>query len=111
MSDTKIIEGKKILIVDDEPDVLETLKDLLDIADVDTATDFETAEKLMNQNKFDADIYFSQGGSFAAFLPVIRPQTRFSQILPPLVYKKPKNEPFSPGAYSRGITFPSGSKT
>jgi len=53
MSSAKILEGKKILIVDDEPDVLETLKDLLDMCSIDTAAGFEAAEKLLNQNKYD----------------------------------------------------------
>ena len=53
MSETKILEGKKLLIVDDEPDVVETLKDLLDMCNIDTAADFETGEKLLNQNKYD----------------------------------------------------------
>ena len=56
MSDIKILEGKKLLIVDDEPDVLETLKDLLDMCHIETATDFETAQKLLNQNKYDIAI-------------------------------------------------------
>ncbi len=56
MSDTKILEGKKLLIVDDEPDVLETLKDLLEMCAIDTAPDFETAEKLLNQNKYDVAV-------------------------------------------------------
>jgi len=42
--------------VDDEPDVLETLKDLLDMCIIDTATSFETAEKLLNQNKYDVAV-------------------------------------------------------
>ncbi len=53
MSETKILEGKKILIVDDEPDILETIKELLNICIIDTAIDFETGEKLLNQNKYD----------------------------------------------------------
>ena len=53
MNDTKILAGKKLLIVDDEPDVLETLKELLDMCDIDTASNFEAAEKLLNQNKYD----------------------------------------------------------
>ena len=53
MSETKLLEGKKLLIVDDEPDVLETLKDFLDMCDIDTAADFETGEKLLKQNKYD----------------------------------------------------------
>ena len=53
MSDTKILEGKKLLIVDDEPDVVETLKDLLEMCSIDTATDFSTGEKLLKQNAYD----------------------------------------------------------
>ncbi len=53
MSETKILEGKKILIVDDEPDVVETIKELLDMCNIDAAADFETGEKLLNQNKYD----------------------------------------------------------
>ncbi len=53
MSETKILEGKKLLIVDDEPDVVETIKELLDMCNIDTAEDFETGEKLLNQNKYD----------------------------------------------------------
>ena len=41
------LKGKKILIVDDEPDILETLKEMLDMCIVDSATDFETALKLL----------------------------------------------------------------
>jgi DNA-binding NtrC family response regulator len=56
MDDKKILEGKKLLIVDDEPDVTETLKDLLDMCAIDTAADFQTAEKLLNQNKYDVAV-------------------------------------------------------
>ena len=31
------LKGKKILVVDDEPDVLESLEEILDDCDVDTA--------------------------------------------------------------------------
>lgn len=56
MDNKKILEGKRLLIVDDEQDVVETLKDLLDVCRVDTAADFKTAEKLLNQNKYDVAI-------------------------------------------------------
>jgi len=56
MSETKILEGKKILIVDDEPDVLDTIEGLLDMCSIDTATDFETGEKLLTQNKYDVAV-------------------------------------------------------
>ncbi|MFH1491402.1 MAG: response regulator [Pseudomonadota bacterium] len=47
------LEGKKILIVDDEPDVLETLAELLPMCDVVKASSFEEAEKAMNVGAFD----------------------------------------------------------
>jgi len=53
MSETDILKGKKLLIVDDEPDVLETLKDLLDMCDIDTATDYEAGERLLARNRYD----------------------------------------------------------
>jgi CheY-like chemotaxis protein len=53
MNDTAILIGKKLLLVDDEPDVLETLKELLDMCDIDTAGSFESAEKLLDQNRYD----------------------------------------------------------
>jgi len=56
MTDTKILEGKKILIVDDEPDVLDTLKELLHMCAVDSATDFESAQALLDQNTYDAAV-------------------------------------------------------
>ena len=56
MSDTSILSGKKILIVDDEADILETLSDLLDMCVLDTAPDFDTAQKLIDQNNYDIAI-------------------------------------------------------
>jgi DNA-binding NtrC family response regulator len=50
------LEGKKILIVDDEPDVLETLGELLDMCEIDSARNFETAERLLKENSYDAAI-------------------------------------------------------
>jgi DNA-binding NtrC family response regulator len=51
-----ILEGKKILIVDDEPDVLETLEEMLDMCLIDTAPDYETAKKFLEKNKYDIAI-------------------------------------------------------
>jgi DNA-binding NtrC family response regulator len=53
---TETLKGKKILIVDDEPDVLETLRELLDMCEIDYARNFETAERLLNENSYDAAI-------------------------------------------------------
>ena len=56
MSDTKLLEGKKILIVDDEPDVLESLEDILDMCEVAKASTFEEARELLEKNDFDMAI-------------------------------------------------------
>ena len=42
MSDDTILKGKRVLIVDDEPDVLETLEELLNQCLIDKAPSFET---------------------------------------------------------------------
>jgi len=55
------LEGKKILIVDDEPDVLETLIELLDDCVVDTAASFESARKLLDRENYDAAIFDIMG--------------------------------------------------
>lgn len=53
---TDALSGKKILIVDDEPDVFETLRELLDMCIIDYARDFDTAEKYLSENYYDAAI-------------------------------------------------------
>jgi len=51
-----ILDGKRILIVDDEPDILETLVEILDMCLVDSAPNFETAQKFLNKNRYDLAI-------------------------------------------------------
>jgi CheY-like chemotaxis protein len=50
------IVGKRILAVDDEPDVLEVIEDILEGATVDKAQDFETAAKKLADTKYDLAI-------------------------------------------------------
>ena len=56
MSDTKRLEGKKVLAVDDEPDILEVLEELLDMCDVVTASTFEQAKQFLESQDFDIAI-------------------------------------------------------
>ena len=56
MEKDAILEGKRILIVDDEPDILETLTDLLPMCKVTAASSFEQAEKLLKNQYFDMAI-------------------------------------------------------
>ena len=50
------LKGKRILIVDDEPDILETLEEILDMCLIDTAPNYETAEKFIVKESYDAAI-------------------------------------------------------
>ena len=53
---TGILEGKSILLVDDEPDVLETLAEILDVCDIKTASTYESAKKLLESKVYDAAV-------------------------------------------------------
>lgn len=52
MNPEKMLKGKRVLIVDDEPDVLELLTELLDMCKVDAASSFEQAKKLLENNYY-----------------------------------------------------------
>ena len=56
MAQQHLLDGKKILIVDDEPDILETLADLLDMCMTETIRDFDTAASLLEKKPYDAAI-------------------------------------------------------
>jgi DNA-binding response OmpR family regulator len=51
-----MLKGKKILIVDDEPDVLDTLEDLLSMCQVVKATSFEEAKRQLETQPFDMTV-------------------------------------------------------
>lgn len=51
-----LLAGKRVLAVDDEQDVLDTLVDLLSMCEVVKATSFEEAEKLLKSQHFDLAI-------------------------------------------------------
>lgn len=48
-----LLEGKRILIVDDEHDVLESLVDLLSVCETVTADNYESARALLESERFD----------------------------------------------------------
>ncbi len=56
MDNTKTPLPKKILIVDDEIDILETLEELLDTFNVETASSFEDAVICLKNNSYDIAI-------------------------------------------------------
>ena len=53
MDTDKILLGKRLLIVDDERDILETLNSLLNLCKIDPASSFEEAKKLLEQYEYD----------------------------------------------------------
>lgn len=52
MEPGKMLKGKRVLVVDDEPDVLELLTELLDMCKVDPASSFEEAKELLENNYY-----------------------------------------------------------
>jgi DNA-binding response OmpR family regulator len=56
MEPTEIIKGKRILIVDDEQDVLDTLSDFLKVCKIDTAATYAAAKTLLETTPYDAVI-------------------------------------------------------
>lgn len=49
----QILENKKILVVDDEPDVLDTAVELLASSEVTTARSFDDARRLIGDGSYD----------------------------------------------------------
>jgi DNA-binding response OmpR family regulator len=54
METRNLLQGKRVLIVDDEPDILDVLTELLSACMVDRASTFETAKELLENERYDA---------------------------------------------------------
>jgi DNA-binding NtrC family response regulator len=74
MDAKKIIHGKKILIVDDEKDVLDMLIELLEICKIDTAQSFEEGKRLLEENDYDVAILDIMGVKGFELLEVAKKQ-------------------------------------
>jgi DNA-binding NtrC family response regulator len=70
MRDGLYLDGKKILAVDDEPDVVETLEELLTMCDVTKARTFEKAKELLESQDFDIAILDIMGVEGYALLDI-----------------------------------------
>ena len=70
MDEMKLLEGKKVLAVDDEQDVLDTLVDLLPMCELVTASSFKEARKLLESQKFDLAILDIMGVNGYSLLEV-----------------------------------------
>jgi CheY-like chemotaxis protein len=56
MTTGSFLKNKHILAVDDEEDILETIEDILDDAQVDRARDYETASQKIRSHRYDLAI-------------------------------------------------------
>lgn len=69
-----LLEGKKILIVDDEPDVLETLEELLTMCDIATASNFDDAKEMLTTELFDIAVLDIMGVDGYGLLKIAKEQ-------------------------------------
>ena len=53
MDTDKVLRGKRVLIVDDEPDILDLLTELLSTCMIDRASSFEQAKELLETEFYD----------------------------------------------------------
>ena len=72
MEHLEILKGKRILLVDDEPDVLETLEELLDMCDIHTAASFDAAVAALKANEFHAAVLDIMGVKGHSLLKITR---------------------------------------
>ena len=56
MSEYEYLKGKRILIVDDEPDVLDSLEELLSMCEVSSAANFKDAKENLQTQYFDITV-------------------------------------------------------
>ena len=74
MDAEKVIEGRRILIVDDEEDVLEELTELLDMCKIDTASTFEEGKEQLENEEYDVAILDIMGVKGFELLEIARKQ-------------------------------------
>jgi len=74
MDPKKVISSKKILIVDDEKDVLDALTDLLDMCKVDRASSFEDGKRFLESETYDVAILDIMGVKGFELLEIAKKQ-------------------------------------
>jgi DNA-binding response OmpR family regulator len=73
--------GKRILIVDDEPDVLDSLEDLLTESIITRASSFEEAKEFLENQRFDVAILDIMGVDGYTLLQIARRQNVIALML------------------------------
>ena len=72
MTDVSLLKGKKILVVDDEPDILAAIEELLDMCEIVTAATFDEAKKHFESRKFDVAVLDIMGVNGYGLLEIAR---------------------------------------
>ena len=80
MKPEKVIAGKYVLIVDDEQDVLDTLVELLDMCRLDTASSFNEAKKLLEENQYEIAVLDIMGVDGYKLLEIAKGRTIPAEI-------------------------------
>lgn len=75
------IEGKRVLVVDDEKDILETLLELLSMCRLDAASTFEQAKELLDSKYYDVAVLDIMGVRGYELLEIAKKRGRPSLIL------------------------------
>jgi len=81
MATNNLLEGKKILAVDDEADVLEVIADTLDMCEVDKATTFDEAKRKLDAGTYDLAIFDIMGVDGFKLLEIAREKGILSIML------------------------------
>jgi CheY-like chemotaxis protein len=72
MAEHTLLDGKRVLAVDDEQDVLDTLVDLLPMCEIVTAPSFEAAKELLESQPFDLVILDIMGVDGYGLLEIVK---------------------------------------
>ena len=74
MDPIKLLKGKKILVVDDEQDVLDQLIELLDMSKLDTASSFDEGKRLLEAQPYHIAILDIMGVKGFELLEIAKKQ-------------------------------------
>jgi len=72
MSDSALLDGKRILIVDDESDILDILEELLEMCETVRASNFDEAKTLLESQNFDIAVLDIMGVNGYGLLDIAR---------------------------------------
>lgn len=81
MAETDILQGKKILVVDDEPDILATVEGILSMCDLTLASTFEQGKESLETKPFDLAILDIMGVEGFTLLEIAKQQNIMALML------------------------------